>query len=100
MSDEMNLEKLRIVQKLGEVENQLIRMDGSINLQGKTLESIDKRVETHSIEIWGNGKTGLKMKVDRIVQRQLVINWVLCACFIAILGIASRLAYNAFASGG
>ncbi len=99
MSDEMNLEKLRIVQKLGEVDNKLTRVDGSINLMSKTLENIDKRVTTHSTEIWGNGKSGLKMKMDRIIQREIFINWILGISFVSIVGIVSKLIYDILKAG-
>ena len=101
MSDEIHtLEKFKIVQKLGDVEKEIVRMNGNSTLINMTLKSIDKTIESHGREIWGNGGPGLKLKVDRIIQRERFVSWFLAILFVAFVGIASRLVYDAFRVGG
>ena len=76
MSDELTLEKLRIVQKMGEIEKSIIELSGSVRLNNKTVEGIDKTLHLHSREIWGyNDTPGLKTKLDRINQREKMITF-------------------------
>jgi len=65
-----------------------------------TMESVDanqtKLLEKHDKTLYGNGKTGLDTRVDRIEQVEKGRKWNLRVVWGAIVGLCGRIAYDVF----
>jgi hypothetical protein len=54
-----------------------------------------EKVQSHSTDLYGNGKPGIKMDVDRLKQdhkRSCKIIWIMVTAIVSVIG---RLVYNA-----
>lgn len=94
MSDDLTLEKLRIVQKLGEVSERLTRIDGKFNLFEESMKNDRRKLNELGEDIWGNGKPGLKMNMDRMIQREKLRNWVMGSLTLVLMGVVGRITYD------
>ena len=54
-----------------------------------------KQVKDHNDDLYGNGKTGIKVDVDRLKVFNKVECWVLGAFMLASLTVAGKLVYDA-----
>lgn len=54
---------------------------------------VDK-VESHNADLYGNGKAGIKIDVDRLKVFNRAQCWVGCVLILAVLGLLVRIAYS------
>ena len=94
MDDDLTLEKLKIVQKLSDLEKSFIEVNANLSLINQTIQVMEKTVNKHSEEIWGNGSVGLKTGMDRLVQRNRIVNWFIGVMAAIIISLVSRQVYD------
>lgn len=88
MSEEdLTLEKLRIVQGLADLKNE-------INLMGQQMNQKFKKLDELGEEIWGNGKPGLKIDMDRFKEREKVKTWMMTSISLVLFGVVGRIVYD------
>lgn len=83
MSEELYLEKMKIAERLQAVESTLLAHTTQIK---GTMEAMQKVLDKHSEEIWGNSHPGLKTNVDRLIQSEGSRSWFLRALAAGLLG--------------
>jgi hypothetical protein len=101
MNDEFTLEKLKVSERLHEVEIALTkfieRFDAHTEQDRVTAERITKIIETHDKIILGaNGHDGMKLEVDRLKQRSAMLSFVLGAITVAVIGLLTKTIWAAF----
>lgn len=108
-SDDLSLEKLKINERLHNVELQVARLVAHMESEVGTFQRIQSRVdenfnrimqviERHDKLLFGNGNPpGLLTKMDRIEQTEEDRKWHFRAIWGSVAAVAAKLAYDMFA---
>lgn len=90
-SEDLSLEKLKIVERLTSVEITMGKMvehlQIMIKLKDESHASIQKILDRHDHDINGNGNIGLKTAVDRLVTTENNRRWHLRLIYGALVGL-------------
>lgn len=89
MSDELTLEKIKVVERLHGIELEMSKLNDTLNHLNNTLVKIEH-------EVWGNGKEGLKTHVDRLRQGEERRSWGIRTLWVGFLGVIFKLIYDIF----
>ena len=87
---DFTLEKLRIVQRLGDLDTRSERINGTLDLIRQEMKSDRKKLTDLGVDIWGNGKAGIKMDLDRLKQREKLKTWILSVIGAGLIGLIIR----------
>lgn len=92
---ELTLEKLKISERLHEVEISLTKFvekfEAHIEKDQLILDRVSKIVEKHDDTLYGrNGSDGMKVDIDRLKQKEIMRNWFYAAVGISIIGLVVR----------
>ncbi len=95
MAEDLTLEKLRIVQKLGDLSVGMSEINGTLKLMESERKNDRKKLDELGGTVWGNGKTGLDKEVDRLKQKEKIHARIIGPLVLALIGIVARLVYDA-----
>ena len=108
MSEDLSLEKLKINERLGQVEIQTARIVSHLESERGTYERytvsihenikrLEDMIRRHDdLMIGGDKNTGLMTRLDRIEQTIKSWDWNLKAIWTAIIGIVAKALYDLF----
>lgn len=103
-NNEFTLEKLRVSERLHEMELTLTkfveRFDGHVEADRLIAERLTKILEYHDrILLGNNGHDGVKIEVDRLNQKALLSSFVVGAVVIAVIGLVAKTVWAAMVGG-
>lgn len=101
MNDEFTLEKLKVSERLHEVEIALTkfieRFDAHTDQDRLMAERMTKLIENHDrILLGSNGHDGIKIEVDRLNQKSLMLTFVICTVTVAVVGLLVKVIWASF----
>lgn len=102
--DDFTLEKLKIVERLGDIDNKLSnhfqRFEHHLEMDELFQKNLVKMVDSHEKMLVGtNGSDGMKIQLDRINQKEKWRTTMFGTMWTAIAGLVAAAVWNVLTKG-